>query len=190
MTWLTPEIAKIVGPIGAAVVAGALAILWDWLKMKWSQREDQTNSPVDPKQQSSPTQPITVNVVSGNSPRQENITTAQISPITHKEMADAIMAASPFQQDAIEALYIGKRVRWRATLDSVSRFRPDSDGAFLHASTVPGGYALECHAKIDDLECLMHLPKDSEFWLEGTIESVSRHLSSLKDCKASLIDEK
>jgi len=97
------------------------------------------------------------------------------------------MRVPPVQRDSIEKHYIGLRVRWVVALSTFSRISQDE--VMLHADTLPERDTLECHARPDDVACLLHVPEGGAFILEGTLHSVSWAFCTLHDCTAVLLQK-
>jgi hypothetical protein len=99
-------------------------------------------------------------------------------------MSQHIMRVPPLQRDSIARHYLGLRVRWQVSLCSCDYSSPE--WVLLHAESIPEGHMMECHARPEDVACLLQLPAGGVFVVEGTLHRADRSFCILHDCKASL----
>ncbi len=182
MTWTATELTAIITAAIAAVGAAIVALISR--KSETTKKAEPVVWPIVPER--TPTKP-TIAVVRLESNSHRKKIAPQIIEITHKEMAEHITRVPPVQRDSIEKHYIGLRVRWVVALTSYTEI---SNGeVMLHADTLPEKQTLECHARPEDVACLLHVPEGGEFLLEGTLDLVGIAFCILKDCSASLISQ-
>lgn len=108
----------------------------------------------------------------------------KITDITHAQMMAHIMRVPPAQRDSIEKHYIGLRVRWLVSLDSVSRI--GENDVMIHARLVSGRTVVECNGLPSDVECLLHVPEGGEFYVEGTLHLIGSGLCIINDGAADI----
>lgn len=164
--------------IGAVLVAVIGVVLPLWLKHKKS-KPTKVAPPIAVQPEPLPvpavvSKPTTAPISSPPVPR------PAVTAITIMEIVENIERVPPFQQDDIHKHYVGMRVKWPATLRSVSRFKDESlhvTVKFTERDTL--GF---CRATVSDVHGLVHAPEGTLVEVEGAIEWISKYEASMVDC--------
>lgn len=109
-----------------------------------------------------------------------------VTNLTHKEICDTIEAATPYHQDKINKEFIGRRVKWRAKLDSISHYKNEIwvSATMHHGETRT---AVRCTSQSGNGDVFITATADTQFDITGDIDLISRAYVKLVDCTFEII---
>ena len=114
----------------------------------------------------------------------------RVSPLTFKDIAEAIIAAPPMQRDRVAESYKGLRIEWDAYFRSGSKVGDDIIRLRLGTEPKLSMNSIMCEVPAKEYRELGVLPEGSKIRVSGELESISRFDIELKDVRLYIFHDR